>query len=286
VTAIKNSIRGIRELSAPPVGPGHPRQPPLATCGLAGRRRTGVAAHAFAGMRPEEVHVWSLQLDLPRATQERLEAFLSSDELARAARRVRATDRNRYVCAHGLLRLVLSGYLGVRPEQVAFEKGAGGKPHLAGRASPRFNLSHSDGLGLLGVSADREIGIDVEKVREVGDVCALANSCLSPAERVALAATAAPLRLRSFFAGWTRKEAFLKTLGDGLTRPLDSFDVTLAPGEPARLLRVHGVPGTAARYALRAVRPAPGYVGAVAADGPGVALSWRPWEMAAALLED
>ena len=283
MTAIKNSIRGIREMSAPPVRPGRPCQPPLATCGLADRRRTGAATHAFAGMRPEEVHVWSLPLDLAQATQERLEAFLSTDELSRVWRLVRATDRNRYVCAHGLLRLVLSAYLGVRPEEVAFEKGAGGKPHLAGRPGPRFNLSHSDSLGLLAVSADREVGIDVEKIREVGDVCALAESCFSPVERAALAAIAAPLRLRSFFAGWTRKEAFLKALGEGLMRPLDSFDVTLTPGEPTRILRVQGA---TSRYALRAVRPAPGYVGAVAADGQAVALRWRPWEMAAALLEE
>jgi len=252
---------------------------------LARGRTTPAAADAWSRMRPDDVHVWALRLDLGPTARERLEAFLSADELSRAARFVRSTDRSRYVCAHGLLRLVLSKYLNLQPEEVAFETGAGGKPRLAG-PGPRFNLAHAEDVGVVAVTAYREVGIDVERIRDVGDVGRLAESCFSPAEQAALGAVAAPFRLRSFFAGWTRKEAFLKALGTGLMRPLDSFDVTLTPGEPARLLRVQGAPKAATTYALRALRPAPGYAGAVAADGAGIVIHWRPWDIAAALVKE
>ena len=246
------------------------------------RYRDGGAASL---LRDGEVHVWTLRLDLDRAAQDRLEPLLSAEEVARARRFVHQTDRRRYVCAHGLLRLVLSKYLNLQPEEVAFETGAGGKPRLAG-PGPRFNLAHAEDVGVVAVTAYREVGIDVERIRDVGDVGRLAESCFSPAEQAALGAVAAPFRLRSFFAGWTRKEAFLKALGTGLMRPLDSFDVTLTPGEPARLLRVQGAPKAATTYALRALRPAPGYAGAVAADGAGIVIHWRPWDIAAALVKE
>ncbi|HTT66613.1 MAG TPA: 4'-phosphopantetheinyl transferase superfamily protein [Gemmatimonadales bacterium] len=249
----------------------------------------GVARYRDGGaaslLRDGEVHVWTLRLDLDRAAQDRLEAFLSAAEVARAHRFVHAADRRRYVCAHGLLRLVLSGYVGRGPREITFEEGPGGKPRLADQPGPRFNLSHAEDLALVAVSRDREVGIDVERIREIGSLRALADACFSPAERAALAAIAGPLRLQAAFAGWTRKEAFLKALGEGLARPLDSFDVTLVPGEPARLLRVEDAPDAPGRYTLRAVQPAPGYVGAVAVEGRGTAIRARPWEMLGALLE-
>jgi len=249
----------------------------------------GIGAHRLGGaaclLRNGEVHVWTLQLDLERAAKERLETFLSEAEVARARRFENADYRRRWVCAHGLLRVVLSGYTGTRPEEVAFEDGPGGKPRLADRPGPRFNLSHADGLALVAVSPDREVGVDVERVREIGSLRALADNCFSPAERTALDQIAGPRRLQAAFAGWTRKEAFLKALGDGLARPLDSFDVTLVPGEPVRLLRVDDAPEAPGRYTLRAVRPAPGYVGAVAVDGRDAEIRWRPWELLAATLQ-
>jgi 4'-phosphopantetheinyl transferase len=244
--------------------------------------------HDGAGflIRDGAVHVWSLRLDLDRETQDRLEDVISAEETARAERLVRAADRRRSAAAHGLLRVVLSGYLGVRPDGIALETGAGGKPRLADREEPRFNLSHAGARGLVAVSAGREVGIDIEEVREVGDMERLAARCFSPVERLALAAVPAPERRGAFFAGWTRKEAFLKARGEGLSRPLDSFDVTLAPGEPPRLLRLEGVPGAPARYTVRALRPAPGYVGALAVDGPATTIHYRPWTALSALLEE
>lgn len=233
-------------------------------------------------MRPDDVHVWSLHLDLCAAVRDRLEPFLSADERARAQRFARQVDQSRYVCAHGLLRLILARYLGTPPQNLAFDTDPGGKPRLRDHRYPRFNLTHADALGLVAVSAVREVGIDIERICEVGDVGRLARSCFSNAEQAELAALTGPLRLPAFFSGWTRKEAFLKAVGAGLNRPLASFDVTLAPGGPARLLRVQDEP--AASYALQALRPAPGYVGAVAAEGKAILVRWRPWQTLAGLV--
>ena len=285
MTANEDPVLGTCTIEAPPTHPARGGGAPHPEARLAGERRTGAVARGFAGAHPDDVHIWPLRLDLAPDARGRLETFLSVDERARARRFLHARDRNRYECAHGLLRLVLSVYTGGRPEDVAFERGPGGKPRLVGLRGPRFSLSHSDGLGLVAVSAGREVGVDVERVRGVSAVADLARTCFSPAERSALAAVRAPLRLRAFFAGWTRKEAFLKAVGAGLSRPLDSFDVALAPGEPARLLRVRGAPGATERWALRSLRVAPGYVAAVAAVGAHVAIRWQPWEMLAALVE-
>ncbi|HXY69181.1 MAG TPA: 4'-phosphopantetheinyl transferase superfamily protein [Gemmatimonadales bacterium] len=250
---------------------------------------SGIAAFRHGGaaclLRDGEVHVWTLQLDLERETQERLESLLSDAEVVRARRFEAAAYRRRWVAAHGLLRVVLSGYTGQRPEDVAFEDGPGGKPRLADPEGPRFNLTHADGLALVAVSRTHEVGVDVERVREIGSLRALADHCFSPAERLALEAVAGPQRLQAAFAGWTRKEAFLKVLGEGLARPLDSFDVTLVPGEPFRLLRVDDAADAPGRYTLRAVRPAPGYIGAVAVDARGAEIRWRPWELLAAVVQ-
>ena len=235
---------------------------------------------------PHEVHVWTLRLDLPEAVHDRVAGVLSAAETARAERFVVAAARTRYAAARGLLRVILSGYVGRAPGDLTFEAGSGGKPALAGVRGPRFNLSHAGAMGLVAVSAGAEVGVDVEEIREAGDLAGLAEKCFSPAERAAFAAVPARLRRTAFFAGWTRKEAFLKVLGVGLTRPLESFDVSLAPGEPARLLRVDGVPDAPARYALRALEPAAGYVGAVAIEARGITIRHRPWRTLSALVNE
>jgi 4'-phosphopantetheinyl transferase len=235
---------------------------------------------------PGEVHVWLLRLDLTRPLQSRLERLMSAEEDARAERFVVPADRARYAAAHGLLRVVLSGYLGIRPEEIVLEAGAYGKPQLSDRSGPRFNLSHAGALGLVAVSAVREVGVDVEEIQELRDVDALAEACFSRAELAAFRSIPRSRRLRAFFAGWTRKEAVLKLLGDGLTRALDSFDVSLTPGAPARLLRWEGGPGPHGRCTLRALHPALGYVGAVAFDGREVSIRHRPWEAVISLLEE
>ena len=141
----------------------------------------------------------------------------------------------------------------------------------------RFNVSHSQGLAVVAVTRHREIGVDVEEVRPLPDAQPIAERCFSGEENRVFLGVPAADRLAAFFNCWTRKEAYLKALGDGLARPLDAFDVTLLTGEPARLLRVKGDEREAARWSLRALYPALGYVGALVVEGHGWELAGGDW---------
>jgi 4'-phosphopantetheinyl transferase len=233
-----------------------------------------------ARLGPGEVHVWAARLDLPLPPG-RL-ALLSEDERARAARFHFERDRRRFVAARALLRELVGSYLATDPAAVRFIHGPRGKPALAAPADElRFNVSHSDEIALLAFARGCELGLDVERERELPEADEIASRYFSPAERVALGRLPADERARAFFRCWTRKEAFIKATGDGLSRPLDSFDVTLAPGEPARLLRVADDPDAAGRYWLGALEPAAGFAAALVVDGvPAYAdrWAWDGWE--------
>jgi 4'-phosphopantetheinyl transferase len=218
----------------------------------------------------DEVHVWSAPLEQPAARVDELWRTLAADERARAERFVFMRDRSHFIVARGILRAVLGRYLGLAAERLAFVYGPHGKPALAetcGGDMLRFNLAHSQGLALYAVTRGREVGVDIEQVRPLPDAVAIARHFFAAQEQEALRALPPGTKQAGFYHCWTRKEAYLKALGDGLARPLDQFSVSLAPGEPARLLTVAGDAREAERWSLRALEPAPGYVGALAAPG-------------------
>ncbi len=230
----------------------------------------GLASARLSGLERGEVHVWRLRLGATAAGLASLRDLLDDAERQRADRFVFGVHRDRYVVAHGLLRRLISRYTGGSAASIAFVGGARAKPRLSGRSSLRFSLSHSGDLGLVALAWHREVGVDVEAVRPLADLDGLAATCLSPSERAELEALPEARRQRAFFEGWTRKEAFLKAIGDGLSRPLPGVDVTLRPGEPARLLRVEWDPGLCSRYALWALDPGDGFAGALATEGTDV----------------
>lgn len=196
-------------------------------------------------------------------------ALLSEEERDRAARFAFDRDRRRFMAARVHLRELLAVRLGVPPESVEFAYGAHGKPALSPRfadADLRFNLSHSDDVGAYVFSRRRDVGIDVERVRAIHDTDDIAAHFFSRRENEAYRSLDRHDKLIGFFNCWTRKEAFVKALGDGVHHPLDSFDVTLAPGEPARILRVGHIPGDACNWVLCSFVPGPGFVGAVVAQ--------------------
>jgi 4'-phosphopantetheinyl transferase len=171
----------------------------------------------------------------------------------------------------GALRRILGGYLLEAPERLAFAYSASGKPRLAEpwATSPlQFNLAHSDGTALLAVTSGRAIGIDLEQMRPLPDAEEMARRFFAPREVDVFRSVAPGDRLRAFYACWTRKEAFLKATGEGLARPLDEFEVALAPGQPARLLRVLADPGEVLRWSLRDVSANEELIAAVAVEGP------------------
>lgn len=227
---------------------------------------------------PAEVHVWRRWLDVGAAGAMALKAVLSPDEEARAARFRFERDANRFIVARATLRRVLGRCLGVEPEELAFYYGAHGKPALASPPTRlTFNLSHSGDLALLAVAWDRAIGIDVEQRRPVSDLGALAAQVFATAERAELATLPPGAREDAFLAGWTRKEAFIKAVGEGLTHPLDAFVVSLDPVAPARLLSVGGSADAAGAWSLHALTPAPGYVAALVAQGAVERPTCRTW---------
>lgn len=216
------------------------------------------------------VELWTADLDGHAEHAAELAAVLARDERLRACRFKFDRDRRRFVICRGLLRCVLARRLDVDPEDIQFEYGPFGKPQLGGRHGQPvgFNVSHADGYALLAVTSGCDIGVDIERIRPLTDLERLADMVFSPVERTALAALPAGDKVGAFFSAWTRKEAYLKARGDGLQRALDGFDVTLAPGEPARLLRVAAEPDEPSRWTLSALNVPAGYAAAVCVEQP------------------
>ena len=183
-----------------------------------------------------EVHVWDGSLDRPAEVVRRFRALLSADERERAVRFRFERDRDRYTVGRGQLRCLLAGYLSAKPAELRFEYGDFEKPALPG-SELRFNLAHSGGVVLYALTRAGEVGIDVELEQPARDSERLAERFFSPAEAAALRSLRRSDRPRAFLRCWTRKEAFVKARGDGLQLALDSFDVTLAPGQPVAVTR-------------------------------------------------
>jgi len=220
------------------------------------------------------VHVWRAVLDVPESQVRSLWDTLTADECQRAERYVFEKDRTHFVVARGLLRVLLGCYLRQDPPHLRFIYGPHGKPALAtdtGGGALHFNVSHSHGLALYAITRGREVGVDVERIRPEVAQEKIAERFFSPREVTVLRALPAVLQATAFFACWTRKEAYIKATGAGLALPLGQFDVSLAPDEPAALLRTAWDPQEAARWALQDLAPAPDYRAAVAVAG----YDWR-----------
>ena len=176
-------------------------------------------------LAPGEAHVWRASLDLPLAQLGELAALLSDDELARAARFKFDRDRNWYIAGRGILRRTLAGYLHTGAPAIRFAYGPQGKPSLPGEPL-QFNVSHTSGEALYAFSLDAELGIDIERLNPAIEVEKIAANFFSPAEVAAILALPPDRRHILFFDFWTRKEAYLKALGHGLSIPLNEFDVS------------------------------------------------------------
>ncbi len=228
----------------------------------------------------DEVHVWRAALDQSSSQRDSLLDTLAEDEQARAGRYHFQIDGERFIVARGVLREILGLYLNRAAQSVAFCYGPQAKPALAGKSGAdaiHFNMSHSHGLALYAVARGREIGIDLEFVREGLEAEQLAERFFSQREIATLRALPAGLRKHAFFLCWTRKEAYIKARGEGLSMALDQFDVSLTPGEPAALLGTRPDSDEAARWSLRELSVAPGYVSALAVAGQGWSLCCWQW---------
>ena len=232
----------------------------------------------------EDIHVWRVDLEQPESVIRDSERLLAREEQEKAHRFRFVDHRQRFTVTRVAVRQILSSCIGVDPRSIEFATGSHGKPYITSRTL-QFNVSHSHARALVAVARGCEIGVDVEKIRDIEDAQVLANRFFSSAEarRLSAASDAASLT-RGFFECWTRKEAFVKAIGEGLSHPLDSFEVTFFPETKAdlRLGAAH-----LGKWALRNIDLGPGYCGAVAFEcevGTGVSQrdiklwewSWSP----------
>lgn len=220
----------------------------------------------------DEVQVWHVDLEGVAPAESRWQRILSPDELARANRFHLPRDRQYFTATRALLRTLLGSYVGCDPETLTFlysntNKPALGSGHSAGQVE--FNASHSGSKALLAFARKRQLGVDVEQIRNNFDHEALARRFFSPAEQEELEALQPSERCRGFFRGWTRKEAFIKAVGAGLSLPLDSFDVSLAPGEQNALQATRPDAREASRWSLREIDAGEGYEAALCVKGSG-----------------
>ena len=221
-------------------------------------------------LRREEIHVWCAELDQPLSRLEMLAKILCMKERMRADRFHFKQDKKRFIVRHGILRSILGSYLGTDPSQVQLCYAKNGKPALvstSAKGNISFNLSHSGGLALYVFTRAREIGVDIEHIRGIPEMDQIAERFFSVRENGVFQALPEGKKKEAFFNCWTRKEAFLKASGAGLSRPLNKFDVSLVPGEPARLLRVCGNSKEASRWSIQELNPSPGFAAAFATKG-------------------
>ncbi|MEM7127355.1 MAG: 4'-phosphopantetheinyl transferase superfamily protein [Chloroflexota bacterium] len=228
-----------------------------------------------------DIHIWLTSLDRSVDEAEELRLLLSSDEKERADRFHFLKDKIHYTVGRSVLRQLLARYIQCDPVEIQFDYNQYGKPCLASVATTgaklpellQFNLSHSGTLALYGFSWERSIGVDIEYMRRNVAFLDIAQGFFSPSEIQILNCQPNSQEIaKAFYNCWTRKEAYIKAHGMGLSLPLDSFDVTLAPGEAAQLLATRPDSEDAARWTLTALSVPDGYAAAIAVEG-------QQWEL-------
>jgi 4'-phosphopantetheinyl transferase len=222
----------------------------------------------------DEVHLWQVDLAAVAAGEQRWRKLLSPDERERAARFHFSRDRQNFTATRALLRTILASYVDSEPEDLAFQYSEKEKPSLASsniEPAIEFNVSHSGTRALLAFARGRALGVDVEQIRVDFDSDALARRFFSAREQSQLATLAASERYTGFFRCWTRKEAYIKARGMGLSLPLDEFDVSLQSADGNLLLATRPDETDAALWSLQEVPISDGYVAALCVQGHG----WR-----------
>lgn len=235
-------------------------------------------APARPTLGPAEVHVWIADLRIGGERASELERILSAEERERAGRFKFEKDHVQYVAARGFLRQILGRYMRIDPASLLFRYNGYGKPYLADEfgSDLRFNVAHSHGLALFGITSRLEIGVDIERFRENFATQEIAERFFAPEEVKTLLTIEPAKRTEAFFDCWTRKEAFIKARGMGLSLSLRDFVVAFGAGATPALLNSKEDPDAPRRWQLRNLEPAPGYAGAVAVESREIALKlWK-----------
>jgi 4'-phosphopantetheinyl transferase len=232
-------------------------------------------------LKEGEAHLWFVSLALVSDKISDFKSLLSADEQERADRFRAVQDADRYVAARGWLRTLLGSYLSIEPHRLQFSYDSFGKPHLSDNApSMSFSVSHCDDWGLFGFTHQHRIGVDLERVREGINVEDLAQRFFSENELRKLRSLPPAQQREAFYRAWTRKEAYLKARGEGLSFGLDRVEVSLAPDEPAMILSAADDPGISQRWAVQHLLPRPGYVGAATVEASNIEFKYFELEQA------
>lgn len=203
-----------------------------------------------------------------------LEPLLDDEERVRAARFRQSYHRRRFIAAHALARVALSSCLHVPPAALRFTTGPHGKPAIAGHGDAQYSLSHSGERAVVAITRECAVGVDIEQIRPI-DALEISGRFFSYAERTALASVHTGDLLAAFFRCWTRKESFIKATGDGLSFPLDGFDVSIDEGVANALQNIHIDSRETSRWTIVPLAADDGYVASLTIEGrqPDVA-SW------------
>lgn len=222
----------------------------------------------FPALSAEWIDVWAVRLLAPEHAVDLFRRILSPDECVRASRFRFDHLRRSYVISTGSLRALIGRYLGTDPARVRFEFGQKGKPRVASNQELCFNASHSGSLGLFAFTVGCELGVDVEQIRPLSDMNEIAARFFCAGEAIELLSLPDGERLHAFFRCWTRKEAYLKAAGEGLSACLEQFQVAFRPQDVCRVIHCGNGPSTPEEWALHNLKPAPGFAAALAYRGP------------------
>ncbi len=216
-----------------------------------------------------QVHLWRLDLEALRGHESRWNEVLSPDELSRSARFHFPRDRQHFVASRAVLRTILGAYLDKQPARLNFIYSKKEKPFVdpIEGSDVTFNVSHSGGVALMAFTRVREIGVDIEHLRPDVDLESIAGRFFSAEEQKQFSALSAEDKGEAFFRCWTRKEAYIKATGDGLSLPLNQFDVALTPTRDNCLLATRPDSTEASRWLLKEVPGGTGYVAALCVRG-------------------
>lgn len=226
-----------------------------------------------------EAHLWLVSLAVKHGALSYFKSILSRDERERAERFREKRNAQRYVAARGALRSLLGTYLSIGPAELQFAYNSSGKPRLVEEgASPGFNVSHSGDWALLGFTGCHKIGVDLEQVRGEIEFVDLAKRFFSPNEFQKLLSLPADQQRQAFYCGWTRKEAFLKARGEGLSRGLDQVEVSLGLDGPAAIIEASDELDASRAWTIQHLSPLPEYVGAAVVGAGNVAFRCFGWD--------